>query len=91
MVENIENGTLLGKCAIDGNPIYQGSGIRSKHAVVLNGRWLSGDTILKIYPTAFQAFLDDNKHQEKEKEMLLESLGKYGWQVNPDTGKLEKL
>ena len=91
MVENIENGTLLGKCAIDGNPIYQGSGIRSKHAVVLNGRWLSGDTILKIYPTAFQAFLDDNKHQEKEKEMLLESLGKYGWQVNPETGKLEKL
>jgi len=91
MVENIENGTLLGKCAIDGNPIYQGSGIRSKHAVVLNGRWLSGDTILKIYPTAFQAFLDDNKHQEREKEMLLESLGKYGWQVNPDTGKLEKL
>ena len=91
MVENIENGTLLGKCAIDGNPIYQGSGIRSKHAVVLNGRWLSGDTILKIYPTASQAFLDDNKHQEKEKEMLLESLGKYGWQVNPDTGKLEKL
>ena len=91
MVENIENGTLLGKCAVDGNPIYQGSGMRSKHAVVLNGRWLSGDIILKIYPTAFQAFLDDNKHQEKEKEILLESLGKYGWQVNPKTGKLEKL
>ena len=91
MVENIENGTLLGKCAVDGNPIYQGSGMRSKHAVVLNGRWLSGDIILKIYPTAFQAFLDDNKHQEKEKEMLLESLGKYGWQKNPKTGKLEKL
>ena len=91
MVENIDNGTLLGKCAIDGNPIYQGSGMRSKYAVVLNGRWLSGDIILKIYPTAFQAFLDENKHQEREKEMLLESLGKYGWQVNPDTGKLEKL
>ena len=91
MVENIENGTLLGKCAIDGNPIYQGSGTRSKHAVVINGRWLSGDIILKVYPTAFQAFLDENRHKEKEKEILMKSLGEYGWQVNPDTGKLEKL
>ena len=91
MVENIDNGTLLGKCAIDGNPIYQGSGTRSKHAVVINGRWLSGDIILKVYPTAFQAFLDENRHKEKEKEILMKSLGEYGWQVNPDTGKLEKL
>jgi len=91
MVENIDNGTLLGKCAIDGNPIYQGSGTRSKHAVVINGRWLSGDIILKVYPTAFQAFLDENRDKEKEKEILMKSLGEYGWQVNPDTGKLEKL
>ena len=40
MARDIETGTLLGKCAIDGNPIYQGSGMRSKHAVVINGRWL---------------------------------------------------
>ena len=91
MARDIDTGTLLGKCAIDGNPIYQGSGTRSKHAVILNGKWLSGDTILKIYPVAFQAFIDEHKDKEKEKEILLESLGKYGWQVNPDTGKLEKL
>ena len=91
MDRTIETGTLLGKCAIDGNPIYQGSGMRSKHAVVLNGRWLSGDTILKIYPTAFQAFLDENRDKEREKEILMESLGEYGWEVDPDTGKLRKL
>ena len=91
MVKDIEHGTLLGKCAIDGQPIYEGSGARSKNSTIINGRWISGDTILKLYPVAFQAFLDENRHQEKEKEILLESLGKYGWQVNPDTGKLEKL
>ena len=91
MARDIETGTLLGKCAIDGNPIYQGSGMRSKHAVVINGRWLSGDTILKIYPTAFQAFLDDNRDAEREKEILMKSLGEYGYEVDPDTGKLRKL
>ena len=91
MDRTIDTGTLLGKCAIDGNPIYQGSGMRSKHAVVINGRWLSGDTILKIYPTAFQAFLDDNRDAEREKEILMKSLGEYGYEVDPDTGKLRKL
>jgi|TARA_R100001079_G_scaffold106050_1_gene73867 hypothetical protein len=91
MVKDIEHGTLLGKCAIDGQPIYEGSGARSKNSTIINGKWLSGDTILKIYPVAFQAFLDEHKDKEREKEILLESLGEYGWQVNPETGKLQKL
>ena len=91
MARDIDTGTLLGKCVIDGNPIYQGSGMRSKHAVILNGRWISCDTILKIYPTAFQAFLDENRDKEREKEILMKSLGEYGWEVDPETGKLRKL
>ena len=88
---HIDYGTLLGKCAIDGQPIYEGSGSRSKHATIVNGKWLSGDIMLKIYPVAFQAFLDENRDKEREKEILLESLGEYGWQGNPETGKLQKL
>ena len=91
MVKNVEHGTMLGKCVVDGQPIFEGSGARSKNATIVNGKWLSGDTILKIYPVALQAFLDENKDKEREKEILLESLGEYGWQVNPETGKLQKL
>ena len=91
MVKNVEHGTMLGKCVVDGQPIFEGSGARSKNATIVNGKWLSGDTILKIYPVAFQAFLDENRDKEREKEILLESLGEYGWQVNPETGKLQKL
>ena len=91
MARDLEHGTLLGKCVVDGQPIYEGSGARSKNSTIINGRWISGDTILKLYPIAFQAFLDENRDKEKEKEILLESLGKYGWQVNPETGKLQKL
>ena len=91
MVKNVEHGTMLGKCVVDGQPIFEGSGARSKNSTIVNGKWKSGDTILKIYPVAFQAFLDENKDKEREKEILLESLGEYGWQVNPETGKLQKL
>ena len=91
MVKNVEHGTMLGKCVVDGQPIFEGSGARSKNSTIVNGKWISGDTILKIYPVAFQAFLDENRDKEREKEILLESLGEYGGQVNPETGKLQKL
>ena len=87
----VENGTLLGKCAIDGQPIFEGSGFRSRHSTILNGKWLSGDTILKLYKKSFEAFLDEHKDAEREKAMLLERLGKYGWQTDPETGKLFKI
>lgn len=87
----VENGTLLGKCAIDGQPIFEGSGFRSRHSTILNGKWLSGDTILKLYKTSFEAFLDEHKDAEREKAMLLDRLGKYGWQTDPETGKLFKI
>ena len=86
-----DGGTLLGKCAIDGQPIFDGSGFRSKHCTVLNGKWISGDTILKLYKTSFEAFLDEHKDAELEKKVLLDRLGKYGWQTDPETGKLFKI
>ena len=74
MVKNVEHGTMLGKWVVDGQPIFEGSGARSKNSTIVNGKWISGDTILKIYPVASQAFLDENKDKEREKEILLESL-----------------
>ena len=86
-----KNGTLLGKCAIDGQPIYQGSGFRSQFCTVSNGKWISGDTLLKLYQRTFEAFLAYHKDAEKEKEVLLDRLEKYGWQTDPETGKLTKV
>ena len=90
-MDNIEHGTLLGKCAIDGQPIYGGSGFRSRHATVTNGKWVSGDSLLKLYQRTFEAFLAHNKDAEKEKAVLLDRLEKYGWQTDPETGKLTKV
>ena len=88
---DVEHGTLLGKCVVDGQPIYHGTGSRSKHSTIVNGKWISGDIILKVYPRCFEAFVDEHRDKEKEKAELLGRLGEFGWQVNPETGKLQKL
>jgi len=90
-MDKTDVGTLLGKCIVDGQPIFEGSGFRSRHSTILNGKWISGDTILKVYPMCFQAFIDKEKEQDIEKGILMDKLEKYGWQSNPETGKLVKI
>tara|TARA_R110000824_G_scaffold351675_1_gene538679 strand:- start:4 stop:324 length:321 start_codon:yes stop_codon:yes gene_type:complete len=84
-------GTLLGKCIVDGQPIYDGSGFRSKHCTVLNGKWISGDVLLTLYKRTFEAFLAHNNDNAAERAVLLDRLEKYGWQTDPETGKLRKI
>jgi len=86
-----KHGTLLGKCAIDGQPIFDGSGFRSQYCTITNGKWISGDTLLKLYQRTFEAFLAYNEDAAKEKAVLLGKLEKYGWQTDPETGKLTKV
>ena len=48
-----DNGTMLGKCALDGQPIFDGMGFRSKYCTVMNGKWVYGDALLKLYNRTF--------------------------------------
>jgi len=91
MVKDVSHGTLLGKCAVDGQPIFDGSGFRSKHCTVMNGKWISGDVLLKLYNRTFEAFLAHHNDNAKEKQVLLDKLEKYGWQTDTETGKLRKI
>jgi|TARA_Y100001963_G_C6511034_1_gene322134 hypothetical protein len=88
---NTNAGTLLGKCALDGQPIFDGSGFRSKFCTVYNGKWISGDALVKLYDRTFSAFLAHHNDQQEEKKLLLGKLEKYGWQTDPETGKLFKI
>tara|TARA_R110000737_G_scaffold336700_2_gene356348 strand:+ start:283 stop:555 length:273 start_codon:yes stop_codon:yes gene_type:complete len=90
-MNEVKLGTLLGKCAVDGQAIYSGDGLRSKHATIINGKWLSGEILLKVVPHCLAAFFEDNRDKEKERELLLGRLSDFGWKVNPETGKLTKL
>ena len=86
-----EIGTTLGKCVLDGKIVVEGSGMRSNHAIIRHGKWICGECLLGLREEAFVAFLDECKSNDREASELLKKVKKYGWSVNPDTGKLEKL
>ena len=73
-----EIGTTLGKCTFDGNTIIEGSGMRSDHAVLRQGKWVCGECLLGLREHAFVAFLDECKANDREASALLEKVKKYG-------------
>ena len=51
-------GTQLGKCILDGNTIVEGSGMRSEHACIRQGKWICGECLLGLREESFLAFLE---------------------------------
>ncbi len=86
-----EIGTVLGKCILDNSIIVEGSGLRSNHATLRGGRWVCGECLVGLLDDSVAALTSQQKEAKIETEMLIRKVKKYGWSVNPETGKLEKL
>ena len=86
-----EVGTTLGKCIFDNGVIVEGQSIRSQYATLRSGRWICGECLLDMLPTALEATESHMIAEAEKKDMLIAKVKKYGWSVNPATGKLEKL
>tara|TARA_R110000765_G_scaffold188574_1_gene293949 strand:+ start:391 stop:663 length:273 start_codon:yes stop_codon:yes gene_type:complete len=84
-------GTTLGKCVFDNGVIVEGQSIRSQYATLRSGRWICGECLLDMLPTALEATQSYMQEEAEKKELLIAKVKKYGWSVNPATGKLEKL
>jgi hypothetical protein len=84
-------GTTLGKCIFDNGIIVEGQSIRSQYATLRSGRWICGECLLDMLPTALEATQSYMIAEAEKKDMLIAKVKKYGWSVNPATGKLEKL
>ena len=86
-----EVGTTLGKCVFDNGVIVEGQSIRSQYATLRSGKWICGECLLDILPVALEATESHMIAEAEKKDMLISKVKKYGWSVNPTTGKLEKL
>jgi hypothetical protein len=84
-------GTVLGKCILDNSIIVEGSGLRSNHATLRGGRWVCGECLIGLLDESVEALTSQQKEARIETEELIRKVKKYGWSVNPETGKLEKL
>ena len=86
-----EVGTTLGKCVFDNGVIVEGQSIRIQYATLRSGKWICGECLLDILPVALEATESHMIAEAEKKDMLISKVKKYGWSVNPTTGKLEKL
>ena len=86
-----EVGTTLGKCIFDNGVIVEGQSIRSQYATLRSGRWICGECLLDMLPTALEATQSYMIEEAEKKDKLISKVKEYGWSVNPATGKLEKL
>jgi hypothetical protein len=86
-----EIGTTLGKCIFDNGIIVEGQNIRSQYATLRSGRWICGECLLDMLPTALEATQSHMLEEAEKRDKLIAEVSKYGWTVNPTTGKLEKL
>ena len=86
-----EIGTVLGKCILDNSIIVEGSGLRSRHATIRSGRWICGECLLGLLDESIAALTSKKEEEKIETENLIRKVKKYGWSVNPETVKLEKL
>ena len=86
-----EVGTTLGKCIFDNGVIVEGQSIRSQYATLRSGRWICGECLLDMLPTALEAMESHMIAEAEKKDKLIAQVKEYGWSVNPTTGKLEKL
>ena len=84
-------GTTMGKCTFCKDYIVQGDSNRAKHSTVKSGHWLCGDCVIGMKDIVIGAFMDYHNEAEQEKKELLAQMSEYGWSVNPETGKLQKL
>tara|TARA_R100000908_G_C3674071_1_gene95713 strand:+ start:302 stop:625 length:324 start_codon:yes stop_codon:yes gene_type:complete len=83
-------GTTLGRCTFCKDFIIEGNGNRAKHATVQQGHWMCGDCVIGMKDIVFDALIDYTESANKQKENIVKSLTKYGWEVD-DSGKLRKL
>ncbi len=86
-----EIGTTLGKCVFDNGIIVEGQSIRSQYATLRSGKWICGECLLEMLPIALEATQSHMIEEAEKRDKLIAEVKKYGWSVNPETGKLEKL
>ena len=84
-------GTTLGKCVFDNGVIVEGPSIRSQYATLRSGKWICGECLLDMLHVALEATESHMIAEAEKKDKLIAQVKQYGWSVNPETGKLEKL
>ena len=82
----------LGRCVFCREVLYNSeASIQHSHKVFKKSKIVCGNCLIDLRDPVLEAFIAQEAQEEDYKEDLLEKVRKYGWSINPATGKLQKI
>jgi len=82
----------LGRCVFCREVLYNSeASIQHAHNHFKKSKIICGNCLIELREPVMMAYIAQQQEEEDYKDVLLEKVKDYGWIVNPDTGKLQKI
>ena len=82
----------VGRCVFCREVLFNSeASIQHAHKVFKKSKIVCGNCLIELREPVMMSFIAQKQEEEDYKDVLLEKVKDYGWTVNPDTGKLQKI
>ena len=82
----------LGRCVFCREVLYNSeASIQHGHSHFKKSKIVCGNCLIELREPVMMAYIAQKQEEDDYKDVLLEKVKDYGWSVNPDTGKLQKI
>ena len=82
----------IGRCVFCREVLFNSeASIQHAHKVFKKSKIVSGNCLIELREPVMMAYIAQKQEEDDYKDILLEKVKDYGWSVNPDTGKLQKI
>ena len=82
----------IGRCVFCREVLFNSeASIQHEHKVFKKSKIICGNCLIELREPVMMAYIAHKQEEDDYKDVLLEKVKDYGWTVNPDTGKLQKI
>ena len=82
----------VGRCVFCREVLFNSeASIQHEHKVFKKSKIICGNCLIELREPVMMAYIAHKQEEDDYKDVLLEKVKDYGWTVNPDTGKLQKI
>ena len=82
----------IGRCVFCREVLFNSeASIQHSHKTFKKSKIVCGNCLIDLREPVMMAYIAQKQEEDDYKDILLEKVKDYGWSVNPDTGKLQKI
>jgi len=82
----------VGRCVFCREVLFNSeASIQHSQIVFKKSKIVCGNCLIDLREPVMMAYIAQKQEEDDYKDVLLEKVKDYGWSVNPDTGKLQKI